>query len=111
MSYPNTAPISGTEKGWGLVLAVIAFPFGLISLVGLLTGQRWARWLAVILGVGVALLAVVVTVWLIAFFLPEQGSSYPYGPWFVFLAVLIAVLGLLAARAFVGRLRRTDTEE
>jgi hypothetical protein len=110
MSYPNSAPISGTEKGWGLVLAVIAFPFGLISLVGLLAGQRWARWLAVILGAVVAILAVVAAVWLIAFFLPEQESSYPYGPWFIFLAGLIAVLGLLAARKFRAGLRSTETD-
>ncbi len=110
MSFPNTAPISGSEKGWGLVVAVIAFPVGLIALVGLLAGQRWARWLGLILGAVVAVLGVVAAVWLVAYFLPEQGSSYPYGPWFVFLAGLAAVLGVLAARKFRAGLRSMETE-
>jgi hypothetical protein len=110
MSYPNTAPITGAEKGWGLVLAVISIPLGLIVLIGALANQSWARWVGLVLGVLVASIWVAVAIWLVVVFLPGQGVSYPFGPWFVFLAALFAVLGLLAARAFLGGLRRTDTD-
>ena len=110
MSLRNTAPITGSEKGWGFVVAVIAFPVGLIALVGLLAGQRWARWLGLILGAVVAVLGLVAAVWLVADFLPEQGSSYPYGPWFVLLAGLLSVLGVMAARKFQAGLRSMETE-
>ena len=110
MSYPNTAPITGGEKGWGLVLAILSFPLGLIALIGLLADQSWARWVGLVLSVLVALVGVGVVVWLLVSFIPEQGSSYPFAPWFVFLAGLAAVLGLLAARRFRAGLQSTGTE-
>ena len=111
MSFPNTAPISGAEKGWALVIAIISIPLGLIVLIGALANQRWARWVGVVLGVLVGGIGLATAIWLVAVFLPGQGASYPFGPWFVFLSVLIAVLGLMAARVFLGGLRRTDTDE
>ncbi|RPH35143.1 MAG: hypothetical protein EHM90_04810 [Chloroflexi bacterium] len=110
MSYPNTAPITGTEKRWGFLLAVISFPLGLVALIGLLAEQGWARWFGLVLGVLIAISAALGVAWLVAVFIPEQGSSYPFAPWFVFLAGLAAVLGLLAARAFLAGLRSTETE-
>ncbi len=111
MSYPNTAPISGAEKGWGLVLAVVSFPLGLLVLIGTLANRVWARWIGLVLGLLVGGIGIATAIWLLVVFLPGQGASYPFGPWFVFLAGLIAVLGLLAARAFQRGLRRTDTDE
>jgi hypothetical protein len=108
MRYPNTAPITGAEKGWGAVIAVITFPVGLIALLGLLAGRGWGRWVGLVLGAVAAFAGVVAAVWLTLVILPD--ASYPYGPWFVFLAVLVAVLGLLAARRFLAGLRSTDTE-
>jgi peptidoglycan/LPS O-acetylase OafA/YrhL len=111
MSYPNTAPISGAEKGWGLVLAVISFPLGLLVLIGTLANRGWARWIGLVLGLLAGTVWVVTAIWLIVVFLPGQGASYPFGPWFVFLSGLMAVLCLLAARAFRSGLRTTDAEE
>ena len=110
MSYPNTEPITGAEKGWGLVIAILSFPIGLIALIGLLADQGWARWVGLLLGAVIATSGVAAAIWLVVVFLPGQGSSYPFAPWFVFLAGLSAVLGLLAARAFLGGLRSTETE-
>jgi hypothetical protein len=111
MSYPNTAPTRGAEKGWGVVLAVISFPIGLLVLVGTLANQGWARWLGVALGLLAGAVWIATAIWLVVVFLPGQGASYPFGPWFVFLSGLMAVLSLLAARAFLGGLRRTDADE
>jgi hypothetical protein len=109
MRYPNTAPITGAEKGWGVVIAVITFPVGLVALVGLLAGRGWGRWVGLVLGAAAALAGVVAAVWLALVILPD--TSYPFAPWFVFLAVLVAVLGLLAARRFLAGLKSTETEE
>jgi predicted lysophospholipase L1 biosynthesis ABC-type transport system permease subunit len=110
VSYPNTRPIHGNEKAWGLVLAVISFPLGLIALIGLLADQGWARWFGLVLGVLIAVSAAIGAFWLVAIFLPSEGSSYPFAPWFVFLACLVAVLGLLAARTFLQGLRSTEED-
>jgi peptidoglycan/LPS O-acetylase OafA/YrhL len=110
MSFPNSRPIHGVEKGWGLVLAVLSFPLGLIALIGLLADQGWGRWFGLILGVLIAISAAVGAVVLVLVFLPSQGSSYPFGPWFVFLAAVVGILGLLAARSFLEGLRSTDEE-
>lgn len=110
MGYPNTAPISGGEKGWGVVIAVLSFPIGLLALIGLLADQGWARWVGLVLGVVIATAGAAAAVWLALVFLPEYGTSYPFGPWFVFLAGLLAVLGALAARAFLRGLRSAETE-
>jgi hypothetical protein len=111
MSYPNTAPITGAEKGWGLLLAVLSAAIGLIVLIALLLNQKWARWLGLVLAVvGMAAWAVAAGV----LFGNREGAaalSYPFYPWFIILAGLFAVLCLLAARAFLARLRSTDTEE
>jgi hypothetical protein len=111
MSDPNTGPISRVEKGWGLVLAVISFPLGLLVLIGALANQGWARWLGLVLGLLAGAVWIVTAIWLLVVFLPGQGASYPFGPWFVFLAGLMAVLCLLAARAFRSGLRTTGTDE
>lgn len=111
MSYPNTAPVTRAEKGWALVIAIISIPLGLIVLIGALANQAWARWVGLVLGVLVGGIGLATAIWLVVVFLPGQGASYPFGPWFVFLSVLVAVLGLLAARAFLGGLRRADTDE
>lgn len=108
MSFPNTTPITGAEKVWGLVVAVLSFPIGLVVLIGLLADQGWARWAGLVLGVLIGISAVVGAILLVVVFIPSQGSSYPFGPWFVFLAAAIGVLGLLAGRAFLEGLRRTD---
>jgi hypothetical protein len=110
MSFPNTRPIHGVEKGWGLVLAVLSFPLGLIALIGLLADQGWARWFGFVLGVLIAISGVVAAVLLVTVFLPSQGASYPFGPWFVFLAGLVAVLGFLAARTFLQGLRSSEED-
>jgi hypothetical protein len=47
---------------------------------------------------------------LVLVFLPSQGSSYPFGPWFLFLAAAVAILGLFAARSFLEGLRSTDED-
>jgi hypothetical protein len=52
---------------------------------------------------------VVAAVWLVLVILPD--TSYPFAPWFVFLALLVAVLGLLAARRFLAGLKSIETEE
>jgi hypothetical protein len=109
MRYPNTAPITGAEKGWGAVIAVITFPVGLIALAGLLVGRGWGRWVGLVLGAAAALAGVVAAVWLVFVILPD--TSYPFAPWFVFLALLVAVLGLLAARRFLAGLKSIETEE
>lgn len=110
MSFPNTRPIHGVEKGWGLVLAVLSFPLGLIALIGLLADQGWARWFGLILGVLIAISGIVAAILLVVVFLPAQGASYPFGPWFVFLAGLVAVLGFLASRTFLQGLQSTEEE-
>ncbi len=110
MSYPNSAPISGAEKGWGVVIALLSFPLGLFVLIGLLADQGWARWVGLVLGGLLGLTGIGVAIWLVVVFLPGQGASYPFGPWFVFLAGLMAVLGLLAARAFLVGLRSEETD-
>jgi hypothetical protein len=111
VAYPNQAPITGAEKGWGLVLAVLSFPLGLIVLIGLLANQRWARWLGLLLGVLVAIIGVVVVIWLLAVFLPGQGQNYPFAPWFVFLTAGGTLLALGAARTFRARLQSPETED
>ncbi|HEV7200569.1 MAG TPA: hypothetical protein VGO32_07175 [Candidatus Limnocylindria bacterium] len=110
MSFPNTRPIHGVEKGWGLVLAILSFPLGLIALIGLLADQGWARWFGLVLGVLIAITAGVGAILLVLVFLPSQGSSYPFGPWFLFLAAAVAILGLFAARSFLEGLRSTDED-
>jgi len=110
VSYPNSAPISSAEKGWGLVLAILSFPLGLLVLIGLLADQGWARWVGLVLGGLVAITGLAVIIWLVAVFLPGAGASYPFGPWFVFLAGLVSVLGLLAARGFLVGLRSEATD-
>jgi hypothetical protein len=109
MRYPNTAPITGAEKGWGVVIALITFPVGLLALAGLLAGQGWGRWVGLVLGVAAAIAGVVAAVWLVVVILPD--TSYPFAPWFVFLAALVAVLGFFAARRFLAGLRSPETEE
>jgi len=108
MTYPNTAPVTRAEKGWGLVIAILSFPVGLIAFFGLLANQGWARWVGLVLGVVIGALGVAAAIWLVAVFLPGPGASYPFGPWFVFIAGLATVLGLLAARAFLRGLRATE---
>jgi hypothetical protein len=110
VAYPNQAPITGAEKGWGLVMAVLSFPLGLIAFIGLLANQAWARWLGLLLGVLVAAIWVGVIVWLLVVFLPGQGQDYPFAPWFVFLAAGMGVLALLAARTFLAGLKSLETE-
>jgi hypothetical protein len=111
MRYPNTAPISGAEKGWGVLLAVLSAAIGLIVLIGLLLNQKWARWLGLLLAViGMAAWAVAAAV----LFMNRDSAAalaYPFYPWFIILAGLFAVLCLLAAWAFLARLRSADTEE
>jgi hypothetical protein len=109
MAYPNTAPITRREKAWGAVVAVLTFPVGLLALIGLLAGQRWGRWLGVVLAAAAVIIGVVAAVLLVTVILP--GSSYPFGPWFVFLAVGWSILGFLVARIFLAGLRSTETEE
>ena len=82
---PNTAPITGAEKGWGLVLAVLSFPIGLIVLIGLLADQAWARWVGLVLGILVAITGIAVAVWLLLVWLPGDGQNYPFAAWLVFL--------------------------
>ncbi|HEY7452435.1 MAG TPA: hypothetical protein VIA02_07955 [Candidatus Limnocylindria bacterium] len=110
MAYPNTAPITGAEKGWGLVMAVISFPFGLIALIGLLANQAWARWLGLVLGVLVAGITIGTTIWLLVVYLPGAGQDYPWGPWLVVITAVMAVLAVLAARTFLAGLRSPETE-
>jgi hypothetical protein len=97
--------VSGREKAWGVVIALLAFPVGLIALLGLLLNRAWGRWLGLLLGLLAGIGWTVAAVWLVAVFLPEAGSSYPFGPWFVILAGLAAVLGFLAARDFRRAMR------
>jgi hypothetical protein len=111
VAYPNQAPITGAEKGWGLVMAVLSFPLGLIAFIGLLANQAWARWLGLLLGVAVAAIGVGVIVWLLVAFLPGQGQDYPYGPWLVVITAVGTVLALLAARTFLAGLKSLETEE
>jgi hypothetical protein len=107
MSFPNTAPIRGTEKGWGLVVALLVFPMGLVVLLGLLADQAWGRWVGLVLGVLAVIGGVVAVVAVLAVL---DWTSYPFAPWFAFLAGAYGVLGFLAARAFWHGLRSTDTE-
>lgn len=111
MSYPNTAPISRAEKGWGLVLAVLTAAVGLIVLIGLLLNQRWARWLGLVLAAAVFAAWVAATILLILNRESPGALNYPFYPWFIFLAALAAILSMFAARAFLAGLRRTDTDE
>ncbi len=108
MSYPNTTSISGAEKGWGLVVALLSFPIGLLVLIGLLADQGWARWAGLVLGVMIGIAAIVGAILLVTVVIPGMGSDYPFAPWFPLLAALIGILGLLAARAFLEGLRRTE---
>jgi hypothetical protein len=101
--------VSGREKAWGVVIGLLVFPVGLIALVGLLLNRSWGRWLGLFLGLLAGFGWAVAAVWLVAVVLP--GSSYPFAPWFVFLAALAAGLGFLAARAFQRGIRASRAPE
>jgi hypothetical protein len=109
VSFPNTAPIGRGEKSWGVVLAFVMFPIGLLAAIGLLAGWGWSRWLALVLSGIMVVAGVAVAIWLVVAVLP--GANYPFGPWFVFAAGLAAILGLFAARAYLAGLRSPETEE
>jgi hypothetical protein len=84
---------------------------GLIVLIALLLNQRWARWL------GFAVAAATAVAWAVTAALlftnrdSAEAQNYPFYPWFIFLAGLFAVLALLAARAYLTRLRSPETED
>ena len=106
MSGPDAEPISGAEKGWGVVVGILSFPIGLIALIGLLANQGWARWLGLILGGLIAAAGVAAVIWLLVVFLPSgAGQNYPFGPWFVILGALYGLIGFFAARAFLRGIR------
>ena len=111
MAYPNTAPITGAEKGWGLLLAPLSVAVGLIVLIGLLLDRRWARWLGLLVAAVTAVAWVVVAVLLFVNRDTPAAQNYPFFPWFIFLAGLFAVLATMAARAFLARMRSEETEE
>jgi hypothetical protein len=108
MSFPNTAPITSGEKGWGVLMGVVLFPIGLIATFGLLSNQAWARWVALVLAIISVLSAIAVMAWLLLVILP--GANYPFGPWYVALVGLWGVVMALAAGRYWRGLRSTETE-
>jgi len=108
MSFPNTAPITGAEKAWGVAIALLMFPIGLLAAIGLFSDQGWARWVALVLAVVGAASSVAAVIWLLAVALP--GANYPFGPWLVILAAVFGAAMAAAAGAFWRGLRSTETE-
>jgi hypothetical protein len=111
MAYPNTAPITTAEKGWGVVLAPLSIAVGIIALIALLLNLRWARWLGLLIAAVSAIAWAGTAVLLFTNRDTAAAQSYPFYPWLIFLAALFAVLAALAGRAFLAGLRSEATED
>ena len=106
MSLQEAEPISGAEKGWGVVVGILSFPIGLIATVGLLAGQGWGRWAGLVLGGLTTAAGVTAVIWLLLIFLPsDYAARYPFSPWYPILAGVYTVLAFLATRTFLRGVR------
>jgi hypothetical protein len=100
-------PIPGAEKGWGVVMAILGFPIGLLALLGLLLNQDWGRWLGLLAAVLVTGAGIFATLWLGFVIIATEPWNYPFGPWFIVFTAIYAVIGWLAAKSFLKGLRAT----
>ena len=100
-------PIPGAEKGWGVVMAILGFPFGLLALLGLLLNQEWGRWLGLLVAVVVTGTGIFASLWLLFVALTTPTWNYPFGPWFIVFTAIYALIGWLAAKSFLVGLRAT----